>query len=429
MAARPLRNLLISAITAEARLALVFHRPKVIAVTGNLGKTSAKDAIFAAVSGHFRARKSAKSFNSEIGVPLSILGCDNPWSNPLRWIWILAKGFLTIFDPRFPELLVLEVGADRPGDISSVAHWLKPSVAVFTGIPDVPVHVENFPSRDALVREKRALFESLRSGGAIVLNADAQSEEALSGISATRVTYGFAPGADFAASNYHVAYKDDMPQGIGMDVIYKGESEQIMLQGALGKPRVYAALAGLAVAQVLGIRFSEAARALSQWKPAAGRLRLVRGVRGLVILDDSYNASPAAAKAALDTLSDVEGKRRIAILGDMLELGSYAEAAHREIGELAAKRCDLLLTVGVYAKSIASAARAAGMSTENVLEYGPHDSERAGKELAERLVPGDVVLVKGSQGVRMERAVRALMREPKEAPELLVRQEAQWMRR
>lgn len=162
---RFIRNILVRIITWEARLMLHRLRPSIIAVTGSVGKTTTKDAIFSVLSSRLYIRKSAKSFNSEIGVPLTILGLENPWSDPFLWVGTIVRGlFRAALSQEYPTWLVLEVGADRPGDIRTVAAWLKPHVVVYTGVPEVPVHVEYFGSPEAVFKEKRALAEYLRPG-------------------------------------------------------------------------------------------------------------------------------------------------------------------------------------------------------------------------------------------------------------------------
>ena len=141
------KKLVATLLRAEARLVLRKYNPKVIAVTGSVGKTSAKDAIYAVIADQFHARKSEKSFNSEIGLPLTILGIPNAWNNPFKWLQNLLDGLaLYLFRTSYPEWLVLEVGADRPGDIKKVASWLKVDIAVITRLPEMPVHVELFSS-------------------------------------------------------------------------------------------------------------------------------------------------------------------------------------------------------------------------------------------------------------------------------------------
>ena len=149
------------------------YKPRIVAVTGSVGKTSTKDAIYAVLASRYHVRRSDKSFNSEIGLPLTILGVPNGWSNPLRWLGNLIDGVsLIFFRASYPEWLVLEVGADRPNDIRSVAQWLPVEVAVVTRLPEVPVHVEFFDSPEEVVEEKASLISALRPGGTLVLFDD-----------------------------------------------------------------------------------------------------------------------------------------------------------------------------------------------------------------------------------------------------------------
>ena len=159
-------------------------------------------------------------------------------------------------------------------------------------------------------------------------------------------------------------------------------------------------------------------------------MRIIRGANGSTVIDDTYNSSPAAAFAALDTLKEVkvpEGGRRIAILGDMLELGKYSADAHRQLGARAADAADLLLTIGFRSRAVAEGALDAGLPESLIRQYEHSESRRAGQELREELREGDVVLVKGSQAMRMERAVEELMADPEQAADLLVRQEPEWI--
>src|SRR3989338_1007594 len=147
-------------ITLQARAVLRKYKPKIVAVTGSVGKTSTKDSIYSVLSKGARVRKSEKSFNSEIGLPLTILGAPNAWNNPFRWLQNIIDGvFMLVFNAQYPEWLVLEVGADRPGDIRSLAKWLPVDVAVITLLPEMPVHVEFFDSPDAVIEEKAAIMD------------------------------------------------------------------------------------------------------------------------------------------------------------------------------------------------------------------------------------------------------------------------------
>lgn len=432
------RSIAVFILTWEARMALARYKPRVVAITGSVGKTSTKDAIYAALSDERHVRKSEKSFNSEIGVPLTILGLENAWRDPVKWIWNVLYGlWIVVVWHEYPRLLIVEVGADRPGDIRTIARWLRPDIAVITGVSDVPVHVEFFASPEAIVREKRALAEYLRPGGKLVLNGDDERMKELRGaFRGVSFTYGLDPQNDFSATDIEIAYENAQPAGVHFRVHHKGvpgeaqASFPISITGALGAPRVYAALAALAVAEASGADLMAAAQALSLWRPTSGRLRIVKGLRGSLIIDDTYNSSPAAALAALDALKEVKGvKRKIAVLGDMLELGKYSTEAHKAVGVRAAECTDLLITVGFRARASAEAALDAGMPEQNIRQYDMNESARAGKELEIELREGDIVLIKGSQSIRMEKAVKEIMAEPERAEELLVRQDEQWKSR
>src|SRR3989344_7566406 len=177
---KTIRALVIWLLTIEARLVLRRYQSRLVGVTGNIGKTSVKDAIYAVLARALpagrpglRVRRSAKSFNSEIGVPLSILNQPNAWGRPLDWLRNLMAGLaLVIFSHDYPDWLVLEIGADRPGDIKKFVRWLKFDLVVLTSLPDLPVHIEFFSSVAAMVEEKLTLLEAVKPGGAVVINGD-----------------------------------------------------------------------------------------------------------------------------------------------------------------------------------------------------------------------------------------------------------------
>lgn len=425
------RRVLVFLLTWEARLVLWRHAPKVIAITGSVGKTTGKDAIYAVVSAHRAAAKSQKSFNSDVGVPLAILGLDNPWSDPVLWTITLAKGIAVAFARSYPEWLVLEVGADRPGDIRAIAHWLLPQHVVFTGVPAIPPHIEYFASAEHVFREKRSLIEYLRPGGKVFVNADdMRAEELKASFRSAFVSYGFSDDADFRAGSEEIEFDDKRPTGMRFRLEREGLSVPVVLHDALGRPRIYAALAALAVADALGIDAVSASHALAQWEPAPGRMRLIPGINGSLIIDDTYNASPSAALAALDTLATIKNRsRKIAILGDMLELGKESKEAHVTVGERAAKTVSMLITVGFRARAIGEAALDNGLRDEKIREYEQGEAVRAAIELRPEIKKNDLILIKGSQGMRMEFAVRELMAHPEDGKKLLVRQDEAWQTR
>ena len=447
------KKLLVVILTFEARLVVGRYKPHIIAITGSVGKTSTKDAIYEVVAQGAHVRKSEKSFNSEIGLPLTILGRPNAWHNPLHWLLNIVDGFVIfIFTARYPEWLVLEVGADRPGDIKSVAKWLPVDIAVITRLPEVPVHVEFFDSVEEVVEEKAALIDALVPEGTLVLYADDARAEQFKKRAAGKkiVTFGFAPDADIRAQGATLVFergKEEWP--IGMSVLVRvGEtSAPLQVLGTLGMHTLMPALAAAAVGQALGKPLSDIAEALKSYEPPQGRMHLVRGIKETLIIDDTYNSSPAAVSAALDTLCSIPlsdgraGKnagitpaRRIAVLGDMLELGRLSVEEHRKIGaqvgaasQTLIDKIDILVTVGFRARDIAEGALDAGMPEQNILQF--EDAQKAGEELAAMLQSGDCILVKGSQSMRMERTVKELMASPERASQILVRQDEEWIKR
>ncbi|MBU6310429.1 UDP-N-acetylmuramoyl-tripeptide--D-alanyl-D-alanine ligase [Patescibacteria group bacterium] len=423
-----IRRAVVTVMTMLARAVVRRYQPRIILVTGSVGKTSTKDALFATMKPKFFVRKSQKSFNSDIGVPLAVLGVPNGWGNPLRWIRNMIEGaLLVLIRAPYPEWLIVEVGADRPGDITTSLAWLRPRIVVATRFPAVPVHVEFYDSPEAVRAEELAPLSWLLPGGVAVVNADDESVIAVplaDGVD--RLTYGFHPKAHVRASRFKTLTEDRLPRGISFDVSFLGEKVHVVLPGVTGRGHAYAALGAIAGALAAEVPLEVAARGLAEYEEPPSRMRLIEGVHGSMLIDDTYNASPAAVTAALETLAEIPHTgRRIAVLADMLELGAYSPDEHEKAGALAARSADIVLTVGVRARKIADAARASGMAPESVLSF---DTALDAAQHLERMVgAGDIVLAKGSQGMRMERVVKALMAEPERAKELVCRQDAEWL--
>jgi UDP-N-acetylmuramoyl-tripeptide--D-alanyl-D-alanine ligase len=417
-----------------AKLVLRRYKPSIVGVTGNVGKTSTKDAIFVAMSPHVHIRKSEKSFNSEIGVPLSVLGVPNAWNSPIKWAKNIFTGiFLIIFKHSYPKWLVLEIGADAPGDIKSLSNWIKPDVVVITRFPDVPVHVEFFESKEAVIEEKKYLVKALKKDGVLILNADDPEVLKLSGESIQKVvTYGFTKDANVRVLSYDFIYQeiDKVKFPIGLEAtIAIGEKEYPMtLEGILGAHQLSSILAGIAVAYALSYDVEKTIEALKEFETPPGRLSPILGINNSLIIDDSYNSSPVAVEASLSMLKKMKAKgKKIAVLGDMLELGKYTADSHRDIGVSASLSADIIIAVGIRSKMIHDTAFAHGFNKEHI--YHVSDSIEASEILKNIVAKGDIVLVKGSQGVRLEKAVKAIMRFPEEAKERLVRQDPEWQRR
>src|SRR3989344_5953483 len=348
-------------ITAEAKFILKKYKPRIIAVTGSVGKTSTKDAIFSVLSSKGFVRKSEKSFNSEIGVPLTILGRPNAWSNPFAWISTIFAGLLLIIRrEKYPEWLVLEVGADRPGDIKRIASWLLPDVVVITRLAPVPVHVEYFTSPEAVFKEKGELVKALKKDGTLVLSSDDENVLVLEKLASGRklVTFGFSRKASVAGSKTSVVYEgrgaSRHPIGMRFSIKENDEHIEIGMRGSVGRQIIYSAFAACAVGRAVELSMCDITKGLLGYEGPSGRMRLVEGIKHTLIIDDTYNSSPVAVQEALDALASLSTKgRKIAVLGDMLELGRFSVEEHHAIGTYAFTRADMLVTVGIRSRDTA----------------------------------------------------------------------------
>lgn len=412
------------------------YHPEVVGITGSVGKTSAKEAIFAVLAEKFRCRRNIKNYNNEIGLPLTILGMESGGRSVIKWLEIFWNGVLLLLkrDKQYPEILILEMGADHPGDISYLTNLAPCKVGVITAVAQA--HTEFFKTVSQVAKEKQIIVTHLSKDGTAILNADDEKVLAMAAkTEAETITFGFGDKAHVRAIEFNVIQEADKgviaTMGVNFKIQYGGAVVPVFLPEVVGTQHVYAALVAAAVGLDFGLNLVEISERLHFYNPPPSRMRLLSGLNFSTLIDDSYNSSPLAAFLALRILSEIkvmEGGRRIAVLGDMLELGSYTSEAHQEVGAKAAELgIDLLMAVGERAKIVAEAARVRGMAEEKIKEF--IDSESAGRFLQESLHAGDLILIKGSQGVRMEKIVVVLMAEPTRAGELVCRQDATWLRR
>ncbi|KKP76406.1 MAG: UDP-N-acetylmuramoyl-tripeptide-D-alanyl-D-alanine ligase [Parcubacteria group bacterium GW2011_GWC1_35_21] len=405
-------------LQTESRLVLWKYKPKVITITGSVGKTSTKDAIYAVISGVSYVRKSEKSYNSEIGLPLTILGCANAWNNPYKWFLNILKGiWLFIWPHQYPQWLVLEVGVGKPGDM-------------FTSIGDTPSHIEFFDSHKHLVEEKSGLIKTLKKDGLLILNNDDEIvSEMKTRIKNRVITFGFKEDSDIKGSGDSIFYTDEgEPGGLIFRIDETGNSFPVVIEGVFGKNHVYASLGALAFSSGLKFNMLQSINKLKNYNIPPGRMRLLKGINNSFIIDDTYNSSPFACESALKTLGEIKSNgRKIAVLGDMLELGHHTEEAHKNIGKIAKENVDVLMTVGPRAEKIKEGTIEAGMNIENIFEF--LNSQEAGEFLKTFVQKNDFVLIKGSQGMRMERAVEAILEDKKNKSQLLVRQDEEWLKK
>lgn len=408
-----LERLLEPRLTRLAKDIVDTRRPFVVAISGSVGKTAAKDAVACVLREWTHTMASPENQNDELGVPLSIIGARPSGRNPLGWLATLqrARRILGSGGSFYPECLVLEFGSCHVGDVEHLMHLSTPDVGVLTAIE--PTHLQFYDSLGAIELEEGKVVTMLPASGTGILNADNPGAAAAADRASCRiVTYGLEAGADVRGVATASAIDWDRLTGCThLDVECCGLVGALRIEGTVGAHSCYAPLAALGVAQAIGIPFAEAMRALRSYVPPPGRMQCRPGLNRSLVIDDTYNSSPAAAIKALDALATAapqgESAETIAVLGPMAELGPTSRSQHEAIGRHAAKlSLDRIVTVGNEARDTARAAREAGMPTERVLEVrGPDEAIRALMECAE---PGNVVLVKGSQSSRMERVASAM---------------------
>jgi len=400
-----------------AKLMLARYQPTIIGITGSIGKTSTKNAIYTILSRAYPVRKSYKSYNNQIGVPLTILGFETAGNNILGWlkILILSLGRI-IYQADYPQILILEMGADRKGDLKYLTSFAKPRIGVLTGIGNS--HQEYFKDRQELIKEKKVLIDVLPKQGFAILNFDNQPTKEI-GLQANCqvVYYGLDQGASFQATDIEFT-----EQGMKYKLAGSGRMMPVKIK-ALGKSQVYNSLAALAVASTFKLDLVEAVSALKNYDGEKGRQRLLPGKKHTQIIDDSYNSAPESASMALETIAELPtAGRKLAILGDMLELGDISKQAHLDLGKKAAKTVNLLITVGDSGKLIKQGAEQAGLN--KVKHY--QTVEDLNKEILPIIGKDDIVLIKASQGIRLDKVVKKILAMSLDPRKELVRQSNEW---
>lgn len=411
------RSIITKILAHKAKRYLKKHRTQVIAITGSIGKTSTKEAINHLLKDRFKTYCSPKGFNTELGMSLAILQeKESGFSSPIAWLKILKR--VLTKEPEIYQKIILEMGADKPGDIKKLLKIAQPKIAVVTNVN--PVHLEKKQFRDLedIRKEKASLIKDMPIYGVAVLNFDDPLVKTMK-TGAHKVSYGMREGVSVRASGIKTSNKN-----VRFKVSFKGENIPFEVP-VLGSFQVYVLLPAIAVGLKLGMDLKDCAEALKDFKLPPSRMNSIPGINKSTIVDSSYNASPISMARALELLTKLKADRKIAALGTMNELGDMNKEAHLALGADAAQAADILVAVGPEATTIKQGAVDAGMPEKQIYTF--FDSEEAGYFLKDFLEPKDLILVKGSQNrVRMERLVKIIMAHPEEANTLLCRQDAAW---
>ncbi len=401
-----------------ARSKIRRSKPKIVAISGSYGKTSTKEAIFYVLSKKFGSDvgKNWGNMNSALGLPLAILGLRS-YSFGAGLLWDILRAKWGYFFYNLPKILVLELGIDKPGEMAELLSVVKPDIAVITGISET--HLLELKSLSGVKKEKKMLIESLKKGGVAVLNADDENSADIPlPTGAKKVTFG---------KKGEVSYRD-------LEISISGSRFQLEISGKflavksklIGQHSIKIFLAAASVAREFSIDPDEIVQALEEIRPQPGRMNPVKAKNEILVIDDSYNSNPYSAIEALETLSAIKWNgRKVAILGNMNELGSYTQEGHLQVGEVAGKVVDFLVAVGDNAEYLARGAGKLGLSKDKVITFKTTDEVIA--QLDKLLSAGDLVLVKASQNkMRFENIVKYLLDNSALAEKLLVRQDKKW---
>jgi len=398
-----MKKLLENLLAWHAKRILAKYKPDVIGITGSVGKTSAKEAIFTVLSTAKNVRKNRKNYNNEIGVPLSIIDAETGGKNPFKWAAVFLKAWsLLLMRREFPEVLILEMGADHPGDILHLTKIARPTIGIVTAVGDLsPVHVEFFSGPEGIVKEKSQMVRRVLKGGHVILNIDDKAVAGMKSLAKADVlTVGFGDKAEVQATDVKLFKKftggvGKEPVGSTFKLQRDGNVVPVFLPEVLGQYQMYSALFAAAVGILYEVNLLQIVEALRKFDPPKGRMRLVDGIKRTQLIDDTYNSSPLAAQAAVEVLGQAEASgRKIAVLGTMAELGSFTEKAHADLGKWVVKQgIDYLATTGVGGRMIANAAVAAGMNEDRVSEF--EEAGEAGRFVQELMKEGESVVDQG----------------------------------
>ena len=386
------------------KLILWRYKPLVIGITGSVGKTSTKEAIYTVLKNKFRVERNVFNLNTEIGMPLTIIKGNDAKRNIFLWFYNFFHAlWLFIFKTKkYPEILVLEMSEDAPGMIKYLADLARPKIGVITTIGDPPVHLEYYKNINQLIEEISYLPQNLTLNDTMILNADNALVLGFKDKTVAKVfSYGFSEYSDIKVTDYKLINVDDL-KNIGM--IFRLEASgsfvPVKIEGVFGKAQIYALAAAAAVGLSLDMNLVEISEAMLDYKVVKGRTRFIPGIKNTWILDDSYNACPDSVRAALDILKEIPANRKIVVLGDMKELGVNSKQAHMEIGRNIADIAEVFIAVGeemIFAKEIID------NEYPDIKTFWFEDSNQAKESLKEIMKKDDLVLVKGSHSMEMEK--------------------------
>lgn len=401
-----------------ARSKILRSKPKIVAITGSYGKTSTKEAIFSVLQNNFgnHVGKNWGNMNSTVGLPMAVLGLKN-YHFGLGILGDLFKSFWNYLFYKMPNILVLELGIDKPGEMDKLLKIIKPNVAILTGVAET--HLEELKDISGVRVEKMKLLESLPKDGLALINADDKNIGDIKfEIGANVLTFG--EKGEIHYKNFQVT-----ENGSQFDLVFE-DTENVIISKLIAKHSINSLLVAFGVAKYFQISDEKIIQTLEKIKPEKGRMNLIKAKNGILIIDDSYNSSPASAIAALKALSDFKfSGRKVAILGNMNELGKDSDLLHQKVGKSLPKNIDLFVFVGPNADNFAKGVAEINIDSKKIIKID--NTKKLIEKIDDIIKAGDLVLVKASQNnMRFERVVAKLIDNPDISKQLLVRQENKW---
>lgn len=390
---------------------------QLITVVGSVGKTSVKSATATVLAEKFTVRHSRGNLNTTLSAPLEILGIDGPKNvkSPLDWLKVFSAARSSIKNPQSPDIIIQECGIDCPGEMATFMRYVQPDIAIITSV--APEHMEFFKTIDVVAREELSISQVAKK---TIFNFHDIDKKYHSLIIGEKISYG-DESADIL-----LQIKETTSDGYIATLQHNQEESHDINISVLGKHNIRSITGAAAAGLACGMNIDEVAVALKKIKPVSGRMNILRGTQGCTLLDDTYNASPIAMENSLKTLYSLEASRKIAVLGDMNELGDSSKLEHEKIGRLCdPKQLDLLITVGKLAKKhLAPIAEKNGCK---VLSFDK--SLEAGEFLKSKGIKDTTILFKGSQGgIYLEEAIKPLLNNPADSQKL-VRQSEAWLKK
>jgi UDP-N-acetylmuramoyl-tripeptide--D-alanyl-D-alanine ligase len=410
------KSLVVSILSWQVKRLRKSNEFKVVGVVGSIGKTSTKFAIAQVLSQSLRVRYQEGNYNDIVTVPLIFFGLDEPsLMNPLAWLATFIRIEKQLRKDYPYDVVVAEIGTDGPNQISQFGRYLRCDISVVTALS--LEHMEFFEDIEQVAAEELSVAQL---SDLLVINADLCSDKYYSNADFNYYSYGTREGLDYTISDLKLSDKS-----ASFSLNNKSAKWLEVKMKAISKGQVYSATAAAIVADIMAIDLKSIQEGVKKLKPVSGRMQQLKGYNGSLIIDESYNSSPEAVKEALDTLYRMSSPQKIAVLGNMNELGKFSKQSHQDVGKYCdPKQLDLVLTIGKDANEYTAEA-----ATHNGCKVLSFDSPYSlGKKVKDIIKPDGIVLFKGSQnGVFLEEAIKLVL-EDKSDSSLLVRQSPYWLK-